>query len=172
MKVRTVSGQGVPVAASGRPRRCLNRWRPYVPWIVAAAFTVSGPIHFASPASFTSIVPHFLPLRTELVYVSGLAEIICAIGLWRRRRWAGLASAVLLVAVWPANLQDAISAQQGNHLTSQVLDWVRFAFQIPLIWIVLQSGRTRPDEARVRSEWSGNDGPVPAASMVDAPPNT
>ena len=71
---------------------------------MAAPFTVSGFVHLAHPA-FTPIVPHFLPWPTELVYASGLAELICAVGLWRRDRWAGTAAAVLLAIIWPANLQ-------------------------------------------------------------------
>jgi uncharacterized membrane protein len=97
----------------------------------------------AHPATFTAIVPHFLPWPTELVYASGLAELICAVGLWRRDRWAGMAAALLLVIIWPANLQDSITAQQGHDLTTQLLLWVRFPVQIPLIWLALQSGRDR-----------------------------
>ena len=126
--------------ASGGHRRCA-RYIPHLPWLVAAAFTVSGVIHLAHPATFTPIVPHFLRLPTELVYASGVAELICAVGLWRRDRWAGIAAAVLLAIIWPANLQDAITAQQGHDLTTKVVDWIRFPLQIPLIWFALQSGR-------------------------------
>jgi uncharacterized membrane protein len=134
----------VPTASNGR--RQLARSRPYLCWIVAAAFTVSGVIHLAHPATFTPIVPHFLPLPTELVYASGVVELVCAVGLWRRDRWAGIAAAVLLMIIWPANLQDAITAQQGHDLTTQVLDWVRFPLQVPLIWLALQSGRGRTEK--------------------------
>jgi len=124
----------------GLPWRSI-RWREYSPWVVAAAFTVSGPIHLAHPMTFTPIVPRFLPLRTEIVYASGVAELVCAIGLWHRDRWAGIAAAVLLLIIWPANLQSAITAQHDHDLASQVIAWVRFPVQIPLIWIALQSGR-------------------------------
>jgi uncharacterized membrane protein len=134
----------VPTASDGR--RQLARSRPYLSWIIAVAFTLSGVIHLAHPATFTSIVPHFLPLPTELVYASGVVELVCAVGLWRRDRWAGIAAAVLLVIIWPANLQDAITAQQGHDLTTQVLDWVRFPLQVPLIWLALQSGRGRTEK--------------------------
>jgi uncharacterized membrane protein len=100
-------------------------------------------IHLNHPSTFTSIVPRFLPLKAELVYVSGVTELICAIGLWGRDRWAGIAAAVLLVVIWPANLQDAISAQHHHDVTTQLLDWVRFPLQIPLIWFALQSGLKR-----------------------------
>ncbi|HEX3794472.1 MAG TPA: hypothetical protein VHV57_08230 [Acidimicrobiales bacterium] len=116
-------------------------WKTYAPWVVALAFSISGVIHLARPATFTSIVPHALPGAKELVYASGVAELVCATGLWRRRRWAGWAAAVLLVAIWPANLQDAITAQQGHDTVTAILSWVRFPLQIPLIWCAWQSGR-------------------------------
>jgi uncharacterized membrane protein len=46
--------------------------------------------------------------------------------------------------VWPANLQEAITAQQGHDVVTQVLTWVRLPLQIPLIWFALQSGRHQP----------------------------
>jgi uncharacterized membrane protein len=123
----------------------LARYRQYLPWIIAAAFTVSGVIHLADPAAFTSIVPHFLPWHTGLVYASGVAELVCAIGLWRRRRWAGIAAAVLLVIIWPANFQGAITAQHGHDLTTKMVGWGRLPLQIPFIWFALQSGRDRAE---------------------------
>ena len=123
-----------------------RRFAPYRPWIVAVAFTVSGVIHLAHPSTFTPIVPHFLPWPTELVYASGVVELICAVGLWRRDRWAGIAAGVLLVVIWPANLQEAITAQQGDHLATTVVEWIRLPLQIPLIWFAFQSGRGRSEK--------------------------
>ena len=121
-----------------RPTRA-GRWRRRTPWIVAAAFSVSGVIHLVHPTTFTRIVPDFLPAKTALVYLSGVAELICAAGLWRRARWAGVAAAVLLVVIWPANLQMAINAQDGHAVATKVEDWIRFPLQIPLIWFALQA---------------------------------
>ena len=135
------------VTTRSEGHRRTARYLPFVPWIVAAAFTVSGVIHLVRPQTFTSIVPHFLPLPTELVYASGVAELICAVGLWRRDRWAGIAAAVLLVIIWPANLQDAMTTQQGHDSMAKVIEWIRFPLQIPLIWFAIQSGRSRTEEA-------------------------
>lgn len=118
----------------------------YGPWIVAALFTASGFIHLGRPAVFMPLVPRVLPRPTELVYASGVVELICAVGLWRRDRWAGIAGAGLLVIIWPANLQAAISAQHGDDPTTKVLTCIRLPLQIPLIWFALQSGRNRTDE--------------------------
>jgi len=106
---------------------------------------VSGLVHLARPAVFTSIVPQVLPWPTQLVYASGVAELVCAVGLWRRDRWAGVAAAILLVLIWPANLQNALTAQRGHDLTAAVLLWLRLPLQVPLIWFALQSGADRGD---------------------------
>lgn len=120
-------------------QRLVTTLNLYGAWIVAAAFSVSGAIHLFDPREFTPIVPHFLPFSTELVYASGVAELICAYGLWRRQRWAGIAATALLLAIWPANLQAAITAQNSDELCNQVISWIRFPIQIPLIWLALRS---------------------------------
>jgi uncharacterized membrane protein len=124
-----------------------GRWRARAPWIVAAAFSVSGVVHLVHPSTFTSIVPDFLPAKTALVYVSGVAELACAIGLWRRDRWAGFAAAALLICIWPANFQMAFDAQHGHVLAAKIEDWARLPLQVPLIWSALQSrGTSLPRE--------------------------
>lgn len=122
----------------------ITRLRPHLPWIVAAAFTISGAVHVVHPSTFTRIVPTFLPWRTGVVEVSGVAELVCAYGLWRRKRWGGLAAAALLIVIWPANLQHAITAQGGHALTTKVVDWIRLPLQIPLIGFALEAARPLP----------------------------
>jgi uncharacterized membrane protein len=130
-------------------------WRAHAPWVVALAFTLSGVVHLVRPSTFTGMVPKFLPAKQPLVYVSGVAELTCAVGLWRRDRWAAFAGTGLLLVIWPANLQMAITAQEGHDVGRQIVYWVRMPLQIPLIWCALQSGRTRrrpPD--RERPAWT------------------
>ena len=82
---------------------------------LAALFATSGVTHFIKPQHFEGIVPKLLPRKRELVYISGVAELACAAGLLhpRTRKAAGLASAALLVAVFPANVQ--MSVDQGKR---------------------------------------------------------
>jgi uncharacterized membrane protein len=127
---------------TGHVQRMVIMLHSYGAWIVAAAFSVSGVIHMFDPKEFTPIVPQFLPFSTGLVYASGVAELICAYGLWRRQRWAGIAATALLLAIWPANLQAAVTAQKGDDLSNQVISWIRFPLQIPLIWLALRLGRS------------------------------
>lgn len=79
---------------------------------LAGLFLTSGTLHFARPDVFEPIVP--VPLRRwsrDLVHASGAAEIVCGVGLLvpSTRRAAGVTSAALLLAVFPANLQMSVS---------------------------------------------------------------
>lgn len=119
------------------------------PRVVTAAFLASGVLHLVRPAVFEAVVPRALPYQRELVYASGVAELACAAGLLRprTRRLAGLASAVLLVAIFPANVQMAIDARRaiarkGSTTERRVRCAVaiaRLPLQVPLIRWALQA---------------------------------
>jgi uncharacterized membrane protein len=109
--------------------------------ILLTGFAVSGVIHLIHPQVFEQIVPTALPARRSLVYASGVAELACAIGLQRRHRWAPRASALLLLAVWPANGQHALKVQHSDHTSTaaKALVWTRLPLQLPMIRSALRS---------------------------------
>ena len=106
-----------------------------------ALFVCSGTLHLVRPVIFEPIVPDALPAPRALVYLSGVAELACAVGLaWRRTRVvAGWAAAVLLVAIFPANITMSVHAWQdwqagdvsGLYLAGTL---VRLPLQLPMIW--------------------------------------
>jgi uncharacterized membrane protein len=99
-------------------------------------FLVSGVLHIVSPAGFLFLMPPFLDeaLSYFLIYASGVAEIVSAVGLLLRARWAPLLTVATLLAVWPANIWFAID-QLGNPDTAMVvIAWVRLPLQLLLIW--------------------------------------
>lgn len=113
--------------------------------ILAGIFTVSGVLHFVTPRTYEAIVPKPLPYKRELVQVSGVAEVACA-GLMlhpRSRRLGGLASAALLAAVFPANVQMTIdSARDPRRPWWFTLGTVlRLPLQLPMIRIALKAAR-------------------------------
>lgn len=119
--------------------------------MLAGSFLFSGVMHFVRPETFESIIPKSLPAHRTLVYVSGAAELLCAAGLLhpRTRRAAGIASAALLVAVFPANLNMA--GQAGRRLADDPEDTkkqgmlaasvARLPMQLPMIRTALRLGR-------------------------------
>ena len=60
----------------------------------------------------------------------------------------GPASAVLLLAVWPGNLQMALDATSDHGLSSPqaVLSWARLPLQVPLVWMALQDPTVRAQD--------------------------
>jgi uncharacterized membrane protein len=117
---------------------------------MAGAFTASGLIHLVRPQAFESIMPRAIPVRHHraLIYVSGLAELVCAAGLWRRTRWAPAASTALLVGVFPANVQMALDSGSdgpGRVSNHPAVAWGRLPLQLAMIWAVRQGrGVTAP----------------------------
>jgi uncharacterized membrane protein len=87
-----------------------------------------------------------------LIAVSGIAELVCAAGLFRRERWAGPASALLLVAVFPSNVWFAMGApSEQRSQWFQIAALLRLPLQIPLIAAALAAGRPpRPSRHRRR----------------------
>ena len=76
--------------------------------IVVGAFLASGTVHLVRPETFEPLMPEAVPAHREVIYASGVAELVCAAGLLhpRTRRLAGLASAALLRRGLPRQHQD------------------------------------------------------------------
>ena len=123
----------------GRPSRLTQRPSGDVA-VLAGLFTLSGVLHGVRPAPFERIVPRRLPGRRGLVYASGAAELLCAAGLVRpaTRSHAGLASAALLVLIFPANVQMAVDVLRSRRATS----WMKVAVlaRLPLQWPLIRTG--------------------------------
>ena len=114
--------------------------------VLGLAFVGAGLLHFLAPDGYERILPHYLPLQRELVYASGAAEIIGGLGLLheRTRSAAGIWLVLLLLAVWPANLQMVLDA----HATERpawwlTLLWFRMPLQVLLMILVWRVSRPR-----------------------------
>jgi uncharacterized membrane protein len=115
---------------------------------LAALLATSGVVHLVRPQIFEGIVPRVLPNHRALVYVSGVAELLCAAGLLlpATRRTAGYASAALLVAVFPANVQMSVdhgrrADRRGDAASraSFAATLARLPFQVPMIRTALRA---------------------------------
>ena len=113
-------------------------------WLLAAVFVATGLNHFLSPTFYLELMPPYLPWHMQLIYVSGIAEIVLGAGVLfeRLRRIAGWGLIALLIAVFPANIHAAL------HGFRSVPSWillVRLPLQFVLItwvyWCCLKVGR-------------------------------
>jgi uncharacterized membrane protein len=124
--------------------------------IVAIPLLVSGVwLHFLRMTSTASIIPPIFPARDFLVVLTGVLEIAGAVGLFvpRWRRAAAFWTAVMMVAIFPANIYRAGQMVQGMRFPTVP---VRLTAQIIYILLVLLAGygtpkfwqRDRTNEAR------------------------
>ena len=115
---------------------------------LAVVLATSGVVHLVRPEVYEGIVPRALPHHRALVYASGVAELLCAAGLLlpATRRPAGYASAALLLAVFPANVQMSLDhgrrakrrADQGSR-AAFVATLARLPLQVPMIRTALRA---------------------------------
>jgi len=115
--------------------------------LLGLAFTWVGIQHFVDPEPFVEIVPSYLPWALELVYLSGIFEILGGIGLMipRTRRLAAWGLIALLIAVYPANIYMLTNEVYFKDMPHEPwLLWVRMPFQFLFAAGVLWTGGIWP----------------------------
>lgn len=104
---------------------------------MGAAYVVAGAFHFVWPSLYERIVPPQFPRPRELVYLSGIAEVVLGVGVLfeRTRNVSAWGLVALLVAVFPANVHMATS----DDLPGPIADvpdaalWARLPLQAVLV---------------------------------------
>lgn len=112
---------------------------PWGSWVVIIAFTLSGVLHLINPSGFYWLFPEWVPQQELLVYLSGIAELIAALGLVLKFRFAPVLTALVLLAIWPANWWFAIDSSANGETWVAILSWIRLPLQVPLIYWALKS---------------------------------
>ena len=111
----------------------------YILIIISSVFyVIVGIKHFIDPNYFLAIVPPYLPYHLELVYISGVFEIVFGLMILipKYRYWGSIGLILLLVAVFPANiyLAQSTQAQEAIGATQDIASW-RLPVQGIFIWI-------------------------------------
>ncbi|MDQ8163424.1 MAG: hypothetical protein P3C10_12650 [Gemmatimonadota bacterium] len=112
----------------------------------AALFFIAGVMHFVSPAFFDRIVPPWVPDARLATYVSGIVEIVGAIGLLvpATRAAAAWGLIALLVAVLPANIHMLNQARAADASAGYLAAlWIRLPLQPLLMWWVWRAAVRR-----------------------------
>jgi uncharacterized membrane protein len=114
-------------------------YRAIFRWLLAAFFIAAGLNHFRDAGLYRAMMPAWLPWHEALVQTSGIAEIVGGLGVLVPvvRPVAGWCLIVLLVAVFPANLNLALHplALSGLAVPGWAL-WARLPLQAVLIaWV-------------------------------------
>lgn len=108
--------------------------------ILGMAFVFVGILHFVRPAGFLAIMPSWIPFHSFWVYASGVVEIAGGLGLLipRYRKVAGWILFVLLIVVFPANVNMAVNEIQlpGRDPMPVWAMWARLPLQFVLLFLV------------------------------------
>jgi uncharacterized membrane protein len=108
-------------------------------WIMGIFYTFGGINHFLQPGAYLPMMPPYLPLHLELIYLSGVAEILVGVGVLfpSTRRIAAWGAILLLVAIFPANVHIALynvpvfGAEEG----AGIFNWIRLPLQgVLILW--------------------------------------
>ncbi|MEB3371806.1 DoxX family protein [Saccharopolyspora mangrovi] len=111
---------------------------------LAGLFATSGTLHLVRPQIFEPLIPSALPAPREVVEISGVAELACAAGLLhpRTRAAAGIASAALLVGVFPGNVKMSLDAGKRAQRKREPKSTAFFAgtlARLPMQWPMIRT---------------------------------
>ena len=114
--------------------------------VLALLYAIAGVLHLVAPRPFLAIMPSGLPFPTEIVFLTGIAEILGAAALaqgWLAslRKAGAIGLALYAVCVFPANINhfaiDMARPDQGLGLAYHV---PRMIAQPIIVWWALWAG--------------------------------
>jgi uncharacterized membrane protein len=117
-------------------------------------FVVSGVLlRITNANGFLATMPAFIPYPLLMVYVSGALEALGGLALLLPRRplhkAAGVGLALLLIAVFPANINVAVNGIQGTgFFETPLLQWIRLGLQpVFIVWVLWAAHILQPEES-------------------------
>lgn len=112
---------------------------------IALYFAFGGISHFANPQFFTAMMPDYLPYHAELVAITGVFELLGAVGilLARTRLAAGYCLMAFMLAVLPVHIHMSVNAQHFSDTPALILHFriaLQFVF-IAFVWWAISPER-------------------------------
>lgn len=98
-------------------------------------FTSVG--HFIRTEEMAAMLPPAIPHRIDLIYITGVLELLGAIGVWipGLMKLTGVCLILMLAGILPANVYSAINhVEFGGHGSGPRYLLIRVPFQLFVIW--------------------------------------
>ena len=118
--------------------KLIHKFKIFSIYTIALFYISAGVTHFTNYDFFEAIVPPVLVFKSEIVYVSGVIEIVLGLLLCfkKTRHQAAWGIVLLLIVIFPANLylcsydvpKEALGISKNQAC-------IRLPFQIPLLII-------------------------------------
>jgi uncharacterized membrane protein len=119
--------------------------------VVFLWFFVGGITHFTNADFFVAIMPPWIGWHLEIVYISGVFEILGAIGILvpRLRQLAGNCLFLLVIAVSPANVHMWLNPELFPDVSEAFLS-IRLVIQVLLLWLIWWCTRRAPADGQTQ----------------------
>ena len=114
--------------------------------LFALFMVAAGVAHFVNPGFYLRIMPPWLPWHEELIWLSGVCEVVAGVlvAIPRTRRLGGLFAIAVLLGVFPANVWMAVDSSVWPEVPIWAR-WGRLPLQALLIywawWVDAAPGR-------------------------------
>ena len=91
--------------------------------------------HFVNPDFYRNIMPAYLPMHTEAIYISGFFEILGGVAILspKLRSMAGWGLVLLLIVVFPVNIHMAVNPNLFPDIPLSFL-YIRLVLQFIIIY--------------------------------------
>ncbi|MFD2561703.1 DoxX family protein [Aquimarina rubra] len=104
-------------------------------YILSGVFILAGIFHLIKPKAFMRIMPLYIPYHRQLVYLSGIAEILAGIGILfiQTRSFSIWAIIGMLLVFFPVHIHMLVNKKASLNLPKSVLIF-RIFLQFGLIY--------------------------------------
>lgn len=118
----------------------MDRWIAYA---LSVILLIAGVLHFLAPDLFLVAMPPYIPFHLEIIYLTGLVEIILSLCLVikKTRRYAGFVSSMYFFLILPAHIHVSINEIPMFGISSPLILWGRTLFQSFFIYCGYRVGR-------------------------------
>lgn len=117
-------------------------------YLLCAILFIAGIVHLISPEFFLPAMPPYLPWHLEIIYITGVIEIVLVLGLLiqKYRYWASIITAVYFIAIFPAHIHIAINDIPMFGIYDPIVLWGRVVFQFVFIYWAWSLRNLNPKE--------------------------
>lgn len=103
--------------------------------------------HFVNPDFYRNIMPAYLPMHTEAIYISGFFEILGGVAILfpKLRSMAGWGLVLLLIVVFPVNIHMAVNPNLFPDIPLSFL-YIRLVLQFIIIYWTYSATQLPPQK--------------------------
>lgn len=104
---------------------------------LAIMLIFTGSSHFFKTEEMVQMMPEILPYKIELVYLTGILEVVFAFGLLVERysKWTSIALVLFLLAILPANIVGAFKRVELGGMENGPA-YLYFRIPLQLLFVV------------------------------------